>query len=81
MAVTIYSWRKPEHPEETTDLSQVTDYDKYSGTYKHKIHMLCIYFFKIWEDFQTSQNRRHKYVWNKEQFDAIDPLSTDSVLG
>ncbi|XP_069138030.1 alkaline phosphatase-like [Argopecten irradians] len=34
-----------------------------------------------WKSIQAAEGRRHSYVWNKQQFDAIDPATTDYLLG
>jgi len=30
---------------------------------------------------KARQNIEAKYVWNKQQFDAVDPRTTDALLG
>ncbi|XP_033764063.1 alkaline phosphatase-like [Pecten maximus] len=34
-----------------------------------------------WQQQRRKEGKRYKYVWNKQQFDAIDPDHTDTVLG
>ncbi|XP_061189803.1 alkaline phosphatase, tissue-nonspecific isozyme-like [Saccostrea echinata] len=34
-----------------------------------------------WQAIQTAQNRKHKYVWKKDDFDSIDEKDVDYVLG
>ncbi|XP_060066465.1 alkaline phosphatase-like [Ylistrum balloti] len=34
-----------------------------------------------WQEQREEEGKRYKYVWNKHQFDAIDPNNVDSVLG
>ncbi|XP_063409463.1 alkaline phosphatase, tissue-nonspecific isozyme-like isoform X1 [Mytilus trossulus] len=34
-----------------------------------------------WKEMQSARNRSHQYVWNNQQFDSIDPMTTDYVLG
>ncbi|OWF43155.1 Alkaline phosphatase, tissue-nonspecific isozyme [Mizuhopecten yessoensis] len=36
---------------------------------------------EIWKQIQSSKDRRHSYVWKKDQFDAVDPTDTDYLLG
>ncbi|XP_069137625.1 alkaline phosphatase-like [Argopecten irradians] len=36
---------------------------------------------QIWKDIQRSKERRHEYVWNKGQFDNINPADVDYILG
>ena len=33
----------------------------------------------LWQDKHKDVDA--KYVWNKEQFDAVDPVKTDKLLG
>lgn len=35
----------------------------------------------VWRDLQKTKGKSHQYVWNKQQFNAIDPTTTDYVLG
>ncbi|CAC5370940.1 E3.1.3.1 [Mytilus coruscus] len=34
-----------------------------------------------WKELQLARGRSHKYVWNNQQFDSINPMTTDYVLG
>ncbi|XP_014789116.1 alkaline phosphatase [Octopus bimaculoides] len=34
-----------------------------------------------WEKDKKDKNLKYKYIWNKGQFDTIDPATTDYVLG
>jgi len=34
-----------------------------------------------WQTRQRQQGRKFKYVWNKDEFDAIDPENTDYAMG
>ena len=34
-----------------------------------------------WKAKMKSLGKTHKYVWNKEQFDDVDPKVTDHLLG
>ncbi|XP_033724682.1 alkaline phosphatase, tissue-nonspecific isozyme-like [Pecten maximus] len=36
---------------------------------------------QVWKDDKEKNNLSAKYVWNKSQFDAIDPRDTDYILG
>lgn len=36
---------------------------------------------EYWQQERRKEGKRYKYVWNKQQFDAIDPDQTDTVLG
>lgn len=34
-----------------------------------------------WELLQQGKNKKYKYVWRKQDFDAVDPNDTDYLLG
>jgi len=36
---------------------------------------------QMWKDDKVRKNATHKYVWNKNGFDTVDPNYTDYVLG
>ncbi|KAK3609264.1 hypothetical protein CHS0354_006189 [Potamilus streckersoni] len=36
---------------------------------------------KEWKDDKMRRNKKHGYVWNKEQFDAVNPKNVDYLLG
>jgi hypothetical protein len=40
-----------------------------------------IFTSKEWKTMQYNKSRKYKYVSNKGEFDAIDPATTDYVLG
>ena len=35
----------------------------------------------MWVSAMRDWKRKHQYVWNREQFDAVDPDTTDYLLG
>lgn len=39
------------------------------------------FLLKRWKEMQSARNRSHQYVWNNQQFDSINPKTTDYVLG
>lgn len=36
---------------------------------------------KEWQDDKLNRNLKHKYVWKKDDFDAINTDETDYLLG
>ena len=34
-----------------------------------------------WIDDKMNKSVTHEYVWNKDQFDDVNPLETDYLLG
>lgn len=38
-------------------------------------------FIEQWKEKMMSLDKTHQYVWNKDQFDALDVENTDTVLG
>lgn len=36
---------------------------------------------QTWETLQQRKNKKYKYVWRKQDFDAVDPKDTDYLLG
>ncbi|KAL3862364.1 hypothetical protein ACJMK2_008335 [Sinanodonta woodiana] len=36
---------------------------------------------KAWSEDKEARNKTHSYVWNKQQFDNVDPKSTDYLFG
>jgi len=35
----------------------------------------------MWKKQQKAKKLRAEYVWNKQQFDAVDPVTTDRLWG
>ena len=34
-----------------------------------------------WQKYKQDKGQTYKYVWNKEQFEAVDPKEVDYLLG
>lgn len=43
--------------------------------------VLCSFWLKEWLRRKQEENVSHSYVWNNEGFNAINPQTTDYVLG
>ncbi|XP_069116101.1 alkaline phosphatase-like isoform X1 [Argopecten irradians] len=50
-----------------------------TNTHKQRLDGLDL--TQVWQDEKDGDNMSAKYVWNKAQFDAINPDNTDYILG
>ena len=72
----VSSTNKTDHHDITEILPKVA-----LNTLPPTFNSYRIFTSKEWQTMQENKNRKYKYVSNKGEFDAIDPATTDYVLG